>query len=204
MIGVNAGMIQIPAGVGPAKGNSAYSSSKMAQIKMVEFLAAENPDMFIASVHPGIFATDLMTGGTSEEQKEGLNDVIDDGEWYLSSLYACSNSFSNSLFLSGRAATCHSEGARELTKAIVKLSAHFILWMTSPEANSCKANLHGRSGTWTSSKTERMRSRIRRCWHQISWGGLTCLGSRYERLSGDYLDNLFRWCGVMHIDIELM
>ncbi|KAL3419569.1 short chain dehydrogenase [Phlyctema vagabunda] len=36
---------------------SAYQSSKLAQAKVLEFVAAENPSMFVASVHPGIVRT---------------------------------------------------------------------------------------------------------------------------------------------------
>ncbi|KAI0202862.1 hypothetical protein F4808DRAFT_420094 [Astrocystis sublimbata] len=39
-------------------GLSPYISSKLAQAKVFEFLAAENSDIFIASIHPGMIETD--------------------------------------------------------------------------------------------------------------------------------------------------
>lgn len=39
------------------KGLSAYVASKAAGIKAIELLAAENPDVFCASVHPGMVET---------------------------------------------------------------------------------------------------------------------------------------------------
>lgn len=38
-------------------GLSAYQSSKLAQTKFLEFVAAEYPNVFVASVHPGIVDT---------------------------------------------------------------------------------------------------------------------------------------------------
>ena len=79
-------MINIPANAGVAAGHSAYTSSKMAQLKVVEFLAAEVPDAFVASVHPGIVETDLMRTWEPDAIRSGTNDnshsmPIDDGEY---------------------------------------------------------------------------------------------------------------------------
>ena len=41
-------------------GLSAYAGSKLAQAKVLEFLAAENPNIFVASVHPGMVDTDMF------------------------------------------------------------------------------------------------------------------------------------------------
>ncbi|EMR86995.1 hypothetical protein ACHAO1_002036 [Botrytis cinerea] len=41
-------------------GQSAYQSSKMAQVKIMEFLALENPDIFICTVHPGLVDTKVF------------------------------------------------------------------------------------------------------------------------------------------------
>jgi NAD(P)-dependent dehydrogenase (short-subunit alcohol dehydrogenase family) len=38
-------------------GLSAYQSSKLAQTMFLEFVAAENPSVFVASVHPGMVDT---------------------------------------------------------------------------------------------------------------------------------------------------
>ena len=51
----------------------------MAQMKTLEHLAAENPDMFVASVHPGIVATDMPV-----EAKMNLERApMDDGEYFV-------------------------------------------------------------------------------------------------------------------------
>lgn len=42
------------------KGLSAYISSKLALIKFVEFLAAENPTVFAAALHPGMIDTNIL------------------------------------------------------------------------------------------------------------------------------------------------
>jgi len=49
-------------------GLSSYVSSKLAQAKIYEFLAAENPNIFIATIHPGMIETDnfYRTGATPE------------------------------------------------------------------------------------------------------------------------------------------
>lgn len=90
IIGINAGMIQVPVGAGPSAGTSAYTSSKLAQVKIVEFLAAENPDVFAASVHPGVVVTDLMKTGMPQMGKEASeargNSHFDDGELIYSDL----------------------------------------------------------------------------------------------------------------------
>ncbi|KAL8842267.1 MAG: hypothetical protein Q9170_000593 [Blastenia crenularia] len=62
IIGINAAMINLPATSPFAAGNSSYVASKMAQVKVMEYIAAENPDIFIASVHPGVVDTDLLNG----------------------------------------------------------------------------------------------------------------------------------------------
>ncbi|MCJ1322344.1 hypothetical protein MMC15_007692 [Xylographa vitiligo] len=59
-IGINAGMINIPATRPPATGSSAYITSKIAQVKLLEHVAAETPDVFVVSVHPGIVKTAIL------------------------------------------------------------------------------------------------------------------------------------------------
>ncbi|MCJ1250012.1 hypothetical protein MMC30_007238 [Trapelia coarctata] len=60
IVGVNAAMVTIPAPHLVSRGASAYVSSKMAQLKFLELLAAENPDIFVVSVHPGVVRTPLL------------------------------------------------------------------------------------------------------------------------------------------------
>jgi NAD(P)-dependent dehydrogenase (short-subunit alcohol dehydrogenase family) len=58
IIGVTTGMSGLPPAMFP--GLSAYISSKLAQVKFLELLAAENPNIFVASVHPGMIETPLF------------------------------------------------------------------------------------------------------------------------------------------------
>ena len=51
VLGLTTGAVALPPQV--AVGLSAYMASKTAMIKTLEFLAAENPKIFVASVHPG-------------------------------------------------------------------------------------------------------------------------------------------------------
>ena len=58
MLGITAGALVFPPDVTP--GLSAYLTSKMAMVKTLEFLAAENPKIFVASVHPGMVDTGIF------------------------------------------------------------------------------------------------------------------------------------------------
>lgn len=57
-------------------GLSAYQNSKLAVVKTIEYLAVENPNIFCASVHPGMVDTTLFrkSGATPEALP------MDDGE----------------------------------------------------------------------------------------------------------------------------
>ena len=58
ILGVTTGLSGLPPAMLP--GLSGYMSSKLAQVKFLEFLAAENPHLFVASVHPGMVETDVF------------------------------------------------------------------------------------------------------------------------------------------------
>lgn len=58
MLGVTAGALCFPPASTP--GLSAYLTSKMAMSKILEFLAVENPSLFVASVHPGMVDTEIF------------------------------------------------------------------------------------------------------------------------------------------------
>ncbi|CAF9935324.1 hypothetical protein IMSHALPRED_010182 [Imshaugia aleurites] len=60
IIGLNANMITVPASYPAAAGASAYVCSKFAQLKLLEYVSAENPDVFVVSVHPGVVDTDML------------------------------------------------------------------------------------------------------------------------------------------------
>ena len=58
ILGVTAGALIFPPAQTP--GLSAYLISKMAIVKTLEFLAAENPNVFVANMHPAVVDTDLF------------------------------------------------------------------------------------------------------------------------------------------------
>ena len=76
MLNVTAGALVFPPAGTP--GLSAYLTSKLAAVKTLEFLAAENPNVFVASVHPGIVDTGIF-------RKSGVKPgtfPMDSGEFY--------------------------------------------------------------------------------------------------------------------------
>lgn len=58
VLGNTAGAICLP--TKQVVGLSGYLASKLAQIKTLEFLAAENPNIFVCSVHPGMVETKIF------------------------------------------------------------------------------------------------------------------------------------------------
>jgi len=61
LINISSGAVQM----GPIPAFSTYASSKLAAVKAFEYLAAENPDVRVVSVHPGTIKSD-MSAKTSE------------------------------------------------------------------------------------------------------------------------------------------
>ena len=77
IVGVNAYIITLPASNPIAMGSSAYSCSKFAQAKLLEYVAAEHPDLFTVSVHPGAVDTEMFrTAGLGAKVDPA---VLDDG-----------------------------------------------------------------------------------------------------------------------------
>lgn len=74
-IGTNAGACYLPATKFPK--SSAYCASKLATAKLDEFLAAENPQLRVFTVHPGVVETN-MTKGFIGSRRSGV--VLDDAE----------------------------------------------------------------------------------------------------------------------------
>ncbi|TKW56776.1 3-hydroxybutyrate dehydrogenase type 2, partial [Colletotrichum tanaceti] len=58
VVALTTGTTALPAVALP--GLSAYMASKLAQTKIIEFLAAENPNLFAATLHPGMVETDIF------------------------------------------------------------------------------------------------------------------------------------------------
>ena len=73
-------MISLSASQPLASGTSAYSSSKFAQARLLEYISAETPDLFVVSVHPGCVVTDM----TDQRMLDNLPDWVDDGKLSLS------------------------------------------------------------------------------------------------------------------------
>ncbi|KAI1852844.1 hypothetical protein JX266_002385 [Neoarthrinium moseri] len=66
LLALTTGSSALPSSMLP--GLSGYTASKLAQTKLVEFLAAEHPDVFAASVHPGMVETaNFKEGGGNTE-----------------------------------------------------------------------------------------------------------------------------------------
>jgi len=74
IIGITAGSIQLPPSLPFNHGKSAYNSSKIAQVKLLENLAAENPDIFVASVHPGVVMTEMAEEAVAHSQRPPIDD----------------------------------------------------------------------------------------------------------------------------------
>lgn len=122
ILGMTTGTSGLPPAMLP--GLSAYISSKLAQVKFLEFLAAENPNVFVASVHPGMVETSIFckSGAKAEAlpMDKGWSDV------YCPSLFLNSNVYN----------------IRCLYYVfIVQLPAHFMVWLASPEAAFLKGRL---------------------------------------------------------------
>ncbi|EFQ35840.1 short chain dehydrogenase [Colletotrichum graminicola] len=58
VVALTTGTTALPAVALP--GLSAYMASKLAQTKIIEFLAAENPNLFAVTLHPGMVETDIF------------------------------------------------------------------------------------------------------------------------------------------------
>ncbi len=58
-----AGLVTIP-------GSSAYSITKLVDLRLAAFTAAENPDIFVAALHPGIVPTQMTSGFFSPYAKD--------------------------------------------------------------------------------------------------------------------------------------
>ncbi|CAN9465621.1 unnamed protein product [Alternaria alternata] len=68
-----AGAAALPPAYTP--GLSGYLVSKTAQTKIVEFLAAENPDLFACAVHPGMVDTGIFRGSGADPSQLPMDSV---------------------------------------------------------------------------------------------------------------------------------
>jgi NAD(P)-dependent dehydrogenase (short-subunit alcohol dehydrogenase family) len=65
-----------------ARGLSGYFTSKVAQNKIIEFLAVENPGIFFCAVHPGVVETKIFRDAGLDKQ----NMPVDSGTYHLQGL----------------------------------------------------------------------------------------------------------------------
>lgn len=77
MLSVNAAGAVLPAEIGA--GLTGYMSSKIAQAKLMEYIAHEHPGVFVASVHPGVVETKMLR----EAELEGSQLPVDTGRFFL-------------------------------------------------------------------------------------------------------------------------
>jgi NAD(P)-dependent dehydrogenase (short-subunit alcohol dehydrogenase family) len=78
VLAVITGMVAAPAKTFPKI--SSYIAAKLAEEKIIEFLAADKPHIFAASVHPGLVETAIFhkSGATASALP------VDKGRWLLS------------------------------------------------------------------------------------------------------------------------
>jgi NAD(P)-dependent dehydrogenase (short-subunit alcohol dehydrogenase family) len=70
IIGITAAVV-LP--VQTTKGLSAYVSSKLSLIKVMEYIAAENPNVFAAALHPGMVDTKILRESGADPNKVPLD-----------------------------------------------------------------------------------------------------------------------------------
>jgi NAD(P)-dependent dehydrogenase (short-subunit alcohol dehydrogenase family) len=69
---ITAGAYVMPPAYTP--GLSAYLTSKVAQSKVMEFVAAENPNLFVCTVHPGMIETDVFRSSGADPSQLPMDD----------------------------------------------------------------------------------------------------------------------------------
>ncbi len=50
---------------------SAYASSKAANAKLIDYVAAENPKLYVVNVQPGVVSTEINQGTSMVGQDDG-------------------------------------------------------------------------------------------------------------------------------------
>ena len=105
----------------PFPGMGAYVSSKMAAVKLLEAFAAENPQVRLHNVHPGLLKTAMSA---KLEEKVKLPYAYDDSKY--------------TLILSLVANMSTIEVTNHSSSLVVSLPADFLVWIASPEAEFLK------------------------------------------------------------------
>ncbi len=104
IVGFSTGAAVLPAATPFLARASSYSTSKLALSRFYEFVAAENPDLDVFVIHPGVVETAMFV------KSEMSLDTLDKGR------------------LQDGFADAKTNGC------IVQLPAHFTVWLSSPEA----------------------------------------------------------------------
>ncbi|GAB1319163.1 3-hydroxybutyrate dehydrogenase type 2 [Madurella fahalii] len=73
VLALTSGMVALPPAAGP--GMSSYNASKIAQVRLMEYLAAEEPGVFAAAVHPGMYDTPLLARMEQPLEQVPLDDI---------------------------------------------------------------------------------------------------------------------------------
>jgi len=72
IIGYSSGAAFLPPSVPNMVGTSSYSASKLAAARVYEYLAAENPDLNVVTIHPGVVDTAMY-----KKSEMDMNDILD-------------------------------------------------------------------------------------------------------------------------------
>ncbi|KAK5992322.1 Short chain dehydrogenase citE [Cladobotryum mycophilum] len=110
VLAITSGTTTLPPSAVP--GLSAYTTSKLAQIRLIECLAAENKNVFAATVHPGLVETTIFAKSGAKKETLPMDKV--------------------------------------------QLPAHFVVWLSSPEA----AFLNGRS-VWANWDVDELKAKAK-------------------------------------------
>ena len=105
----------------PFPGMGAYVSTKMAAVKLLEVFAAENPQVRVHNVHPGLLKTAMSA---KLEEKLKLPYAYDDSK--------------NTPILPVVANMSVIEITNHFSSLLVSLPADFLVWIASPEAEFLK------------------------------------------------------------------
>ncbi|KAL7815077.1 hypothetical protein V8C44DRAFT_31825 [Trichoderma aethiopicum] len=73
VLAVTTGTTALPSNMVP--GLSAYMSSKLAQTKLIEFVAHEHPNLFAGTVHPGMVETNIFTRSGAKAENLPMDKV---------------------------------------------------------------------------------------------------------------------------------
>ncbi|KAJ4299468.1 hypothetical protein N0V90_004713 [Kalmusia sp. IMI 367209] len=98
-------------------GLTGYMTSKIAQAKLIEYLAHEYPDLFICSLHPGVIDTAMLRASGFDESQLPFD----------ADLHVIQRGLASGLYHD-----CKDEKTG-LMQIVVELPAHFMVWLSGPQ-----------------------------------------------------------------------